>query len=327
MEVFVASIESQLELFTETVLDLDNKFILSKILHYHRTHVKVQGLGVLPTSWMLMTWEHLKGPGTQKISRSPGGTQTARVGVNSATLQLLFTCSTSKTHTYTFKVGLVGSYPQFMQERCMISLPCFPLKGFKLCLQISSFFPTFVTLALRFPWMLDPNILGGSKNCWWIIKSLVDHKILGGSQLWRRSARSKGPDCVSSFLCSFVGGWIIPSTGNETLIWKTLDHNILQPLWLFISFSVFLSSQTKEAPTRIPMSKAISDPLSCQTFLLKLYCNVVHLEKRNMDLDVFWFISSYILKLSKYLLFSSNLYFELQFFVILLIERTSKHKR
>ena len=168
MEVFVASIESQLELFTETVLDLDNKFIFGKILHYHRTHVKVQGLGVLPTSWMLMTWEDLKGPGTQKISRSPGGTQTAQVGVNSATLQLLFTCSTSKTHTYTFKVGLVGSYPQFMQERCMISLPCFPLKGFKFCLQISSFFPTFVTLALRFPWMLDPNILGGSKNPCWI---------------------------------------------------------------------------------------------------------------------------------------------------------------
>ena len=203
-----------------------------------------------------MTWEHLKGPGTQKISRSPGGTQTARVGVNSATLQLLFTCSTSKTHTYTFKVGLVGSYPQFMQERCMISLPCFLLKGFKFCLQIPSFHPiTFVTLALRFPWMLDPNILGGSKNCWWIIKSLVDRKILAGShnswsiikilgrsQLWRRSARSKGPDRVSSFLCSFVGGWIIPSTGNETLIWKTLDHNILQPLWLFISFSVFRSA-------------------------------------------------------------------------------------
>ena len=104
-------------------------------------------------------------------------------------------------------------------------------------------------------------------------------------------------------------------------------YNILQSLWLFISFSAFLSIQTKEAPTGISMSKAISDPLSCQTFLLKLYCNVVHLEKRNMDLDVFWFISSYILKLSKYLLFSSNLYFELQFFVILLIGRTSKHKR
>ena len=89
MEVFAAS----MELFTETVLDLDNKFIFGKILHYHRTHVKVQGLGVLPTSWMFMTWEDLKGPGTQKISRSAGGTQTAQVGVNnitiSATLQFV----------------------------------------------------------------------------------------------------------------------------------------------------------------------------------------------------------------------------------------------
>ena len=346
MEVFVASIESQLELFTETVLDLDNKFIFGKILHYHRTHVKVQGLGVLPTSWMLMTWEHLKGPGTQKISRSPGGTQTARVGVNSATLQLLFTCSTSKTHTYTFKVGLVGSYPQFMQERCMISLPCFPLKGFKFCLQISSFFPTFVTLALRFPWMLDPNILGGSKNCWWIIKSLVDHNFDEDQQDLKVQTVSP----ASSVLLSVVGSyhplemkpsferhWITTSCSHSGCLsvsqcFAALQlewYNILQSLWLFISFSAFLSIQTKEAPTGISMSKAISDPLSCQTFLLKLYCNVVHLEKRNMDLDVFWFISSYILKLSKYLLFSSNLYFELQsaFFVILLIERTSMHKR
>ena len=173
MEVFVASIESQLELFTETVLDLDNKFIFGKILHYHRTQVKVQGLGVLPTSWMLMTWEDLKGPGTQKISRSPGGTQTARVGVNSATLQLLFTCSTSKTHTYTFKVGLVGSYPQSMQERCMISLVSIER------VQILS--PDFKLLPYFCHSCSSLSLDAGSQHPWWIKKLLVNHKIIAGS--------------------------------------------------------------------------------------------------------------------------------------------------